>query len=100
MFDPHLACCCRCSHLVRDIASVCSLSANSVICLPHLTPSYSEGAVAGEEQGIGQRATNTAGTQNALARRMTASAFVHSSSLTFLACVPLCCVCATAAVCW
>ena len=26
--------------------------ANSVICLPHLTPSYSEGAVAGEEQGI------------------------------------------------
>jgi len=26
--------------------------ANSVICLPGLTPSYSEGAVAGEEQGI------------------------------------------------
>jgi len=26
--------------------------ANSVICLPHLTPSYSEGAVAGEDQGI------------------------------------------------
>lgn len=26
--------------------------ANSVICLPHKTPSYSEGAVAGEDQGI------------------------------------------------
>jgi ubiquitin-activating enzyme E1 len=26
--------------------------ANSVICLPYKTPSYSEGAVAGEEQGI------------------------------------------------
>lgn len=26
--------------------------ANSVVCLPHKTPSYSEGAVAGEDQGI------------------------------------------------
>ena len=41
--------------VVCECAACCVLlgSANSVICLPHLTPSYSEGAVAGEEQGIG-----------------------------------------------
>lgn len=33
--------------------SVCPIRAfTSVICLPFKTPSYSEGAVAGEEQGI------------------------------------------------
>jgi len=34
--------------LSLDISSLL----NSVICLPFKTPSYSEGAVAGEEQGI------------------------------------------------
>lgn len=33
--------------------------ANSVICLPFKTPSYTEGAVAGEEQGIAKVSSNT-----------------------------------------
>ncbi len=42
--------------------------ANSVICLPYKTPSYSEGAVAGEEQGIAKVSAQPVQRKRALAR--------------------------------